>query len=683
MHPAAAHTYPHSGGYDESRGCSPSSPIADRSYGGHTDKAGSSPVTSCRAVEFLPSGKDLPQDFFPCDTAHRGLPPCLGHDLFEGVVANDLALYVEHLVKAEKHFTYDKINQAISQTKLLGSDSHNKPCMDVECIQEIQRVLSELDYEKLMVVIEHLSSVVGVTKKEDLGFIERDDFQHHLMPIQCCKVIQAFRHRELNGRVDTDVNCVPNEKTVPFSSLDTELTVGHAHLTPPCTQFQNPGLSLTKTQNSWISQFEIPWDKMPASLSQAILRGQRANPADRRAMVRTVVAAMQKHCPNPNRAACVEIAKVIVSKCPLTFADTTEEGEQLGIGYYSLVNQLKTRVEHVNRNNVSERIRRPRTMTETSDGRTTTKTVRCKVDSYGCTNWQPKCLPEGETVDSLEDRRKHMAAIFQSTGPKAADMPDIDNSMSLTYIYLRHVINSCPPPSMNSIEEQWPFLFTKRGLCAHFKTLTGIDICDRVGEALQTKGKRIIYFFQRQTQNRDIQGLLRDIESDTTAMQQSRTSIAVVLLLMKHFFEKEDSIFILADTTATKSSIEKDMSLPATPRLIILGNTFLSATKWMVSIDGKVAYILEEHLGFADALSVFFGCFYDFNIEYQEPACATLELIQRFFVRINPEDGTKCTAKTGVSRKTGEMVKRKTTIINNRVSSFLRQLTEFEWRNLD
>lgn len=57
-----------------------------------------------------------------------GLPPCLGHGLFEGVVANDLALYIEYLVKAEKHFSHDQINRAISQTKLLGSDSHNPPC---------------------------------------------------------------------------------------------------------------------------------------------------------------------------------------------------------------------------------------------------------------------------------------------------------------------------------------------------------------------------------------------------------------------------------------------------------------------------------------------------------------------------------------------------------------------------
>lgn len=67
--------------------------------------------------------------------------------------------------------------------------------MDVECIQEIQRVLPELDYERLMVIVEHLTSVVGVTKKEDLAFIEKDDFQNHLTPIQCRKVIQAFKQR--------------------------------------------------------------------------------------------------------------------------------------------------------------------------------------------------------------------------------------------------------------------------------------------------------------------------------------------------------------------------------------------------------------------------------------------------------------------------------------------------------
>nr|XP_033476324.1 uncharacterized protein LOC117253086 [Epinephelus lanceolatus] len=506
--------------------------------------------------------------------------------------------------------------------------------MEAECIQELCKVIPELESENFLALVEHLSSELGLTKKADLALLEPDDLQQHLKPILRRRLIQAFR----------------------FPS--------------------------TRPQNAWINQFEIPWNKMPASLLKATLRGQRARPEDRRAWKRTMVSAMQEHCPNPNKAACDEIAKMIVSKYPSTFVDMTEEDEQLGVGYYSLAKQLKTRVEHANRNNVSEKIRRPRIMSQTSDDGST-KTVRCKVDSYGCINWQPKCVPEGETSESLEDRRKDIMAIFQSAGPRAVDRPGVDESMRLTYIYQRHMLNSCPPLSISVIEEHWPFLFTKRGLCDHFKALTGIDICDRVGEALQSKGTRIINFFQRQTQNRAIQRLLRDIESNTTAMQQSRTGIAAVLLLMKHFQEQEGSIFLLADATATKRSIETDMTLPSTPRLIMLGNTFLSATKWMVSIEGRVAYVLEEHLGFADALSVFFGCFYVFNIEYQEPACATLELIQRFFMRINQEEGTKCTAKTGVSCKTGAVVKSKAEAINSRVASFLHQLTEFAWKNLD
>lgn len=238
-----------------------------------------------------------------------------------------------------------------------------------------------------------------------------------------------------------------------------------------------------------------------------------------------------------------------MSKYPKTFADTKEDGEPLGIGYFSLTKQLKTRVEHVNRNNTIDEIRRPRKTTETTDygGTTTTVTTCRKVDSYGCINWQPECLPEGETSNSLQDQRKDKYAIFQSFGPQAGDRPDIDESMRLTYIYQRHMLNSCPPVSVEAMEEQWPFLFRKRGLCDHFKT-TGIDICDRIGEALQSKGMRIKTFFQRRSQDKDIQRLLLDIESNTTAMQQSQSGIATVLLLMMHL-EKQDSFFLLADVS--------------------------------------------------------------------------------------------------------------------------------------
>lgn len=42
--------------------------------------------------------------------ANPGLPLCLGHDLFEGIVKSDLAICTEYFVKGNKWFTYDQLN---------------------------------------------------------------------------------------------------------------------------------------------------------------------------------------------------------------------------------------------------------------------------------------------------------------------------------------------------------------------------------------------------------------------------------------------------------------------------------------------------------------------------------------------------------------------------------------------
>lgn len=57
-----------------------------------------------------------------------GLPPCIAHDLFEGIVASDLVLYIQHLVKVDKQFTYLEPNRMISQFKYLGNDANDRLC---------------------------------------------------------------------------------------------------------------------------------------------------------------------------------------------------------------------------------------------------------------------------------------------------------------------------------------------------------------------------------------------------------------------------------------------------------------------------------------------------------------------------------------------------------------------------
>ncbi|XP_052408083.1 uncharacterized protein LOC127953145 [Carassius gibelio] len=515
----------------------------------------------------------------------------------------------------------------------------------------------------------HLDSTVIIGEPVNLLEEESDMVMIKEEAFDDCSSGRNEEDQDTVKESNIQVDGMPNEMTLtPLSSNES------LHEQPFIPSF---------IKSNWVRSFQVPWDRMPAALIQATSTGERARPGPRREFVRIVVAAMQAHCPNPNLAACGEVARNIVSTYPLTFGDISEEGEQLGNGFSCLQRQLKTRVEHVNRDVLEHRIRRPRRPSMKRAGEQdsyTMKRARCKVDSYGCINWQPSSIPEGETAESLEMKRKVAAEIFQSAGPKAAELPNVDDLMQQTYVYQRHMINSCPPPTISEIEGHWPFLFTERGLCRHFKILTGIDIRSRFNETLIDKSKRILNYFSRQRLkwSEEIQSMLSEIE-DANATDNNRIAISAILLMMKYFKEKDNAVFILADETSTKMSIENEISLPATPRLIMLGETLLTSSKWFVSIEGRVTHSIEDKLDFAEALSVFFGCFYVFNIEYQESASATLELIQRFFVRINPE-GTKCTSKSGTSRRTGSAVQRKPQNFNTRVATFMQRLSEFEWK---
>jgi hypothetical protein len=59
--------------------------------------------------------------------ATPGLPPCLGHDLFEGIVKSDLHLFLKYFVNEKKWFTYDQLNLRIEKLKLKGAEVHDKP----------------------------------------------------------------------------------------------------------------------------------------------------------------------------------------------------------------------------------------------------------------------------------------------------------------------------------------------------------------------------------------------------------------------------------------------------------------------------------------------------------------------------------------------------------------------------
>ncbi|MEQ2177670.1 hypothetical protein GOODEAATRI_005962 [Goodea atripinnis] len=60
----------------------------------------------------------------------------------------------------------------------------------------------------------------------------------------------------------------------------------------------------------------------------------------------------------------------------------------------------------------------------------------------------------------------------------------------------------------------------------------------------------------------------------------------------------------------------------------------------MISIESHVICQSIQPT-FQSGLAAFFAVFYVFNLQYQDEASQTLEFIQRWFIGINPERGSK------------------------------------------
>lgn len=56
-----------------------------------------------------------------------GMPPCLGHDLFEGIIPYDLCLMMKYFIKTQKFFTYKLLNSKIKKFPFKDNDAVDKP----------------------------------------------------------------------------------------------------------------------------------------------------------------------------------------------------------------------------------------------------------------------------------------------------------------------------------------------------------------------------------------------------------------------------------------------------------------------------------------------------------------------------------------------------------------------------
>lgn len=293
----------------------------------------------------------------------------------------------------------------------------------------------------------------------------------------------------------------------------------------------------------WPENFEVPWNRMPSGIKTAIALGKRPTAKDRREMIRIVVDEMRLTELNPSKSQCLIVAKKIVKQYSQSFADVLVDGTRIGTGYGSLLTQLKTRVEHVNRGCLLSR-RRTQKKTSNSSGE---DIAPGPADQYGCVRWRPEC-PQEESEESLQEKQKEMKDLYSTEGPAGAERGHLSQLMKATYYLQRKAINACPPPSIADLKNDWPYLFTPKELYNHFKSLTNITILEKLEKSMEEKGKMILQFFRQMpagTNTDEMQRILMKYD-DSGA---SCLIPCVVLLLLSHFKEKPEALFLQTDVS--------------------------------------------------------------------------------------------------------------------------------------
>ncbi|XP_052424721.1 uncharacterized protein LOC127967977 isoform X2 [Carassius gibelio] len=494
-------------------------------------------------------------------------------------------------------------------------------------------ILPSLSDETLAHLLEVLEEL-GVENKEDLVLVEEKDIEKYLRPIQCRKLLAAFKNEGLPV-IQLNLEAVPSPSSSQSPLGSTCSPSSHSS----CTESFAPNLG-----RPWHVDFRVNWERMPSSLQKCLVNQARPLPVDRKNIVQAVVDQILEQDPNPSRATCHTIVRGIIREFPKCFADIGKTGDIIGDGCQSLLQQIKTRVEYKNRNNTLARRRRER---RASSGAGTM--ARGPVDQYGCVRWAPTDLPSGETETTLDEMKMRLRRMFSEDGFNGAERAE--PLMEKTYILQRTA------PTIDRVIEEWPFLSSRRCLYSHFKLLTDVSIISKLREAIHSKGSTIVKFCQRLSRYPGIAEVLANYD-----VEVSDKAMCVLQLLRTYFKEPQDAIVLEADPSATAADVQRMTRLPSTPRLIVQGDMIKPAA-WLLSIEGKV--VMGPHADFITGIASLFSSYYCLNLQYPEESTCTLEFIQRCFLGINPDTGSKSKKKQGG--------------INQQVCSLLRKLVDFEW----
>ncbi|XP_041960351.1 uncharacterized protein LOC121718957 [Alosa sapidissima] len=326
----------------------------------------------------------------------------------------------------------------------------------------------------------------------------------------------------------------------------------------------------------------------------------------------------------------------MVAKYPKSLQDVIE-GDVIGSGYHSLVEQLQNRFENVRRC-TAPKIRKRKRRADESDTDDSPPERRAVIqDTYGCINWDPKSMPLGEGQESQRQNKEKLQTLSLQTDP---DPEEVTLLMRSTFYAQRKQVNQ--GKDIKHLVEEWPFWFDELGMSVHFKELTGTDLKETFARNIDMKGKRLLDFMRTvgMKKSKFLPAFMKFqlIRGELTGRSEDVKEI--VLLLLSYFDEREDAMFCYVEDSCLAGELQMKQ-VPLTPTIVVCGQNCFSSSRFMLSVDQTI--VNNNISSFTSALNLMFGSYFCFNIHYPVELASTLEFLQRCFYSVNPQKGTKVT----------------------------------------
>lgn len=126
------------------------------------------------------------------------------------------------------------------------------------------------------------------------------------------------------------------------------------------------------------------------------------------------------------------------------------------------------------------------------------------------------------------------------------------------------------------LREEWPFLFHKIGMSAHYQELTGLPLKKTFLKSVEKKGKRFLNFMTTVCANKTkrIFETVTKLKFQSGQLEGCSDDIKdMVLLLLSYFNEKEESLFHYIEEICLADEVQVEC-LPVTPCIIVCGKFF-------------------------------------------------------------------------------------------------------------